>query len=137
MNKKSLTYSSAKKHFKKWKQQVKSYVKFTFVLYPRVLSDHNNAYHESATSLLNVRNSEGKSPLDMACMLGRVNILKLLIKYGADLSSSTPSGKPKFAYKVIFVYFKFFSCNADLFSRYYMFHAFFQSLFYTYVFVNP
>ena len=41
---------------------------------------------------LNARDSNGKSPLDLACMLGRAYILKLLIKHGVDLSSTNATG---------------------------------------------
>ena len=44
-------------------------------------------------SIINLRNKQGKSALDMAAMLGNLQIVQELIARGADFNSSTDSGR--------------------------------------------
>lgn len=43
-------------------------------------------------AFLDVRNEDGKSLLEIACITGRLNILKTLVEYGADLSLASDRG---------------------------------------------
>lgn len=43
-------------------------------------------------SLLNRRDESGKSALDLAAMLGRADVIRVLIEYGADPNSATKTG---------------------------------------------
>lgn len=50
-------------------------------------------YKETVGELINQRDEDGKSPLDIASTLGRSEITKELIARGADVNSVTEKGK--------------------------------------------
>lgn len=54
--------------------------------------DDNDPFKETIGELINQRDSDGKSPLDIAATLGRVEMTKELIQRGADVNSVTPRG---------------------------------------------
>ncbi|XP_078605725.1 ankyrin repeat domain-containing protein 45-like [Branchiostoma floridae x Branchiostoma japonicum] len=58
----------------------------------RALDDEEDPYHPEIQERLNERDLEGKSPLDMASMLGRDNVVKELLVRGADPNIATPRG---------------------------------------------
>ena len=45
-------------------------------------------------SFLNSRDESGKSALDYAAMLGRTDVVRVLIEYGADPNFTTKRGRP-------------------------------------------
>nr|CAB3221794.1 ankyrin repeat domain-containing protein 45-like [Phallusia mammillata] len=57
-----------------------------------VFTNPDDANHDNAAELLTQRVKLGKTPLELASMLGRVDILKDLIKRGADPNQASPSG---------------------------------------------
>lgn len=54
--------------------------------------DDSDPFKEHIAELINERDSDGKSPLDIAATLGRVEIMKELLQRGADVNSVTPKG---------------------------------------------
>ncbi|KAK7094694.1 ankyrin repeat domain-containing protein 45-like isoform X2 [Littorina saxatilis] len=54
--------------------------------------DDTDPYKESINELINERDEDGKSPLDLAASFGRVDICRELLKRGADLTSTTEKG---------------------------------------------
>lgn len=57
-----------------------------------VLDTNDDPHHESALEKLNSRNSIGKSPMEMACMLGKDEIVQELIKRGVDPNATSAAG---------------------------------------------
>ena len=53
--------------------------------------NEEDPFRERVAELLNERDDEGKSSLDMAATLGRVEMLKELITRGVDVNEATPS----------------------------------------------
>ncbi|XP_076436392.1 ankyrin repeat domain-containing protein 45-like [Babylonia areolata] len=54
--------------------------------------DDSDPYKESINELINERDDDGKSPLDLAASFGRTDICRELLNRGADLSSITDKG---------------------------------------------
>ncbi|KAK3088369.1 hypothetical protein FSP39_018326 [Pinctada imbricata] len=54
--------------------------------------DDTDPYKETVQELLNTRGDDGKSPLDLAAMLGRIDMSKELIQRGAEINSVTSKG---------------------------------------------
>ena len=50
-------------------------------------------YKGEIMDLLNERDEEGKNPLDMACILGRLSVVKELLTRGVDPNAVTARGK--------------------------------------------
>ena len=58
----------------------------------RVFEETNNKYYEQSSEFLNSTNTEGKLPIELACVLGRTKILQDLIKRGVDITATNSSG---------------------------------------------
>jgi len=58
----------------------------------KCFEDDTDKYKEVVVDLLNERDDEGKSPLDLAACLGRVEITRELLARGADVHNFTPKG---------------------------------------------
>ena len=54
--------------------------------------DDTDPYKDSINELMNERDEDGKSPLDLAASFGRVDICRELLKRGADLTLITEKG---------------------------------------------
>jgi len=54
--------------------------------------DDSDPYKENINELINERDFDGKSPLDLAASLGRTDITRELLKRGADLTAITEKG---------------------------------------------
>jgi len=54
--------------------------------------DEADPYRETVNDLLNQRDDDGKTPLDVAAKLGRVELTKELIARGADVTATSPKG---------------------------------------------
>lgn len=54
--------------------------------------DDSDPYKESINELINERDDDGKSPLDLAACFGRTDICRELLSRGADLTSVTDKG---------------------------------------------
>lgn len=54
--------------------------------------DDTDPYKEHILELINERDDDGKSPLDVAACMGRVDICRELLKRGADITSITEKG---------------------------------------------
>lgn len=62
---------------------------------PRLIKsfeDEADPFKETIAELINKRDPDGKSPLDIAATLGRSEIAKELLQRGADVNSITPKG---------------------------------------------
>jgi ankyrin repeat protein len=55
--------------------------------------DDEDPYKETVLDLINRRGSDGKSPLDLASTLGRIDLAKELIVRGAEVNSVNVKGK--------------------------------------------
>ena len=55
--------------------------------------DPESQYKDTVGDLINGRDANGKSPLDLAATLGRVKMVKELINRGADVNSFTFKGR--------------------------------------------
>lgn len=56
--------------------------------------DETDPFKETIAELINQRDCDGKSPLDIAATLGRVNMARELLQRGADVNAVTPKGLP-------------------------------------------
>ncbi|XP_052790481.1 ankyrin repeat domain-containing protein 45-like isoform X2 [Mya arenaria] len=54
--------------------------------------DDTDPFKEIIAELINQRDDNGKSPLDIACTLGRADMVKELLQRGADINASTGKG---------------------------------------------
>ena len=54
--------------------------------------DDSDPFKETIAELINQRDSDGKSPLDIASTLGRTDMARELLQRGADVNSVTPKG---------------------------------------------
>lgn len=54
--------------------------------------DDSDPFKETIAELLNQRDNDGKSPLDISATLGRCDMTKELLQRGADVNSTTPKG---------------------------------------------
>jgi len=54
--------------------------------------DDTDPYKEEVTELLNERDDDGKSPLDVAACLGRIELTRELLHRGADINDFTQKG---------------------------------------------
>ena len=54
--------------------------------------DDTDPYKETVQELINARGQDGKSPLDLAATLGRVDMAKELLQRGAEINSVTSKG---------------------------------------------
>lgn len=61
----------------------------------KCFEDDEDPYKDVVAEQLNVRDDNGKSPLDLAAQFGRVEIIKELLTRGADITSVTDKGKPE------------------------------------------
>lgn len=59
----------------------------------RCYEDDEDPYKETVAELINQRGEDGKSPLDLAATLGRVDISRELVQRGADVLSLNCQGK--------------------------------------------
>ncbi|XP_070532216.1 ankyrin repeat domain-containing protein 45-like isoform X2 [Ptychodera flava] len=55
--------------------------------------DEENPYHAEVGELLNRRDENGKAPIDLACTMGKITVLKLLLEKGADTNIRDIEGK--------------------------------------------
>ena len=61
----------------------------------RLMQCFDNAedpYKDAIMELINERNDDGKNPLDMACILGRLAVVKELLARGVDPNAVTARG---------------------------------------------
>uniref|UniRef100_A0A0B6YBG7 Uncharacterized protein n=1 Tax=Arion vulgaris TaxID=1028688 RepID=A0A0B6YBG7_9EUPU len=58
----------------------------------RCFEDPTSPYKDQMNELLNQRDDDGKSPLDVAAILERTDIVKMLIQFGADVNIFTSKG---------------------------------------------
>merc|ERR1712154_680171 len=58
----------------------------------KCFEDDTDKFKEQALECLNKRDADGKSPLDIAAQLGRLEITRELLARGADVNSFTPKG---------------------------------------------
>lgn len=58
----------------------------------------------------------GKTPMEMVAMLGRVDVLKELIKNGADVNLASPGGKQKLVF-LLCCFTMFFIFSISVFLR--------------------
>lgn len=54
--------------------------------------DEEDPFKETVNDMLNERDDDGKTPMDMAAVLGRVEMMKELINRGAEVNNPTSSG---------------------------------------------
>ncbi|XP_060597770.1 ankyrin repeat domain-containing protein 45-like [Ruditapes philippinarum] len=54
--------------------------------------DDSDPFKETIAELINQRDNDGKSPLDIASTLGRADMARELLQRGADVNSLTPKG---------------------------------------------
>ena len=54
--------------------------------------DEKDEFHDTVTELVNQRGDDGKSPLDMAATLGRVEMVKELITRGSEVCAVSSQG---------------------------------------------
>lgn len=57
-----------------------------------LLDDPERGFSEDNAAALDKRDEQGKSAMDFAAMLGRVDIIQELIERGADVNSATKNG---------------------------------------------
>lgn len=55
--------------------------------------DDTDPFKETISELINQRDSDGKSPLDIAATLGRVDMVRELLQKGADVNAVTCKGE--------------------------------------------
>lgn len=58
----------------------------------KCFEDDTDPFKEEVAELLNVRDDDGKSPLDIAACLGRIEITRELLSRGADINEFTQKG---------------------------------------------
>jgi len=58
----------------------------------KCFEDEGDPYRDDIAELLNERDKNGRSPLDIAAKLGRVQLTKDLIARGADVNDCSPTG---------------------------------------------
>lgn len=56
---------------------------------------NDEANQEMATSLLDQRNADGRTPLELSAILGRVEIISVLLQFGANVNLANCGGKKK------------------------------------------
>ena len=54
--------------------------------------DEEDPYKDTITDLMNERNENGKTPLDMAAILERVEMIKELLARGVEVNRATSTG---------------------------------------------
>lgn len=54
--------------------------------------DETDPYKDNIIELINERDDDGKSPLDIAASMGRADICREMLKRGADITSITGKG---------------------------------------------
>lgn len=62
--------------------------------FTQCFDDEEDPFRESVVEMINQRGEGGKSPLDMAAALGRVEMMKELITRGAEVCNVTSQGIP-------------------------------------------
>lgn len=67
----------------------------------RVFDSNDDPNHEAALNKLNEKNKFGKTPSQMACMLGNEVILQEIIKRGIDVNEQTATGNFELHYTEI------------------------------------
>ena len=68
-------------------------LKNTVERFIKCFEDDEDPYKEKVEELIVERNEDGKSPIDMACILGRPAMVKELIARGVDPNVTTVKGK--------------------------------------------
>jgi len=66
---------------------------------PRLIKsfeDDTDPFKETIGELINNRDDNGKSPLDIAATLGRADMVRELLQRGADVKSATSKGFTRF-----------------------------------------
>ena len=58
----------------------------------KCFDDEEDPFFEKVSGMLNERDDSGKSPIDIASLLGRTEMLKELIERGAEVDVSTVKG---------------------------------------------
>lgn len=58
----------------------------------KCFEDEEDTFHETVAGFINQRESDGKTPLEMAAILGRLDMLRELINRGAEINKYTRSG---------------------------------------------
>ncbi|XP_031573896.1 ankyrin repeat domain-containing protein 45-like [Actinia tenebrosa] len=58
----------------------------------QLFDDPESIFVTDPATVLNKRDKDGKSPMDMAAMLGRAEVIRELIERGADVNSRTKKG---------------------------------------------
>ena len=56
--------------------------------------EEDSPYKDLVQDSMNAKDSNGKTALDMAAILGRAEMMKELITRGAEVNNGTSSGKP-------------------------------------------
>ena len=74
-----------------------------FISLQRCFEDDADKFKDQVVELLNKRDDDGKSPLDIAAQLGRLEITRELITRGADINSFTSKGMHVNTY--VYIYF--------------------------------
>lgn len=58
----------------------------------KCFEDDEDPYHDSVVGMVNERDDDGRTPLDMAAILGRAEMIRELINRGAEVNKPTQSG---------------------------------------------
>ena len=62
------------------------------VRFTKCFEDEEDPFKETVSELINIRNDDGKSPLDISATLGRIDMTKELLHRGADITDVTANG---------------------------------------------
>ena len=60
--------------------------------FTKCFEDEEDPFHGSVAEMIEERDDNGKTPLEMAAILGRVELVKELITRGAEVNKQTSSG---------------------------------------------
>ena len=74
-------------------------------LFSRVFDDITNQYFDQGPELLTSKNAQGRSPVEIACMLGRTDALQELIKRSIDFNAANPSSESILYLGILAVFF--------------------------------
>ena len=61
--------------------------------FTKCFEDEEDPFHGSVAEMIEERDDNGKTPLEMAAILGRVELVKELITRGAEVNKQTSTGK--------------------------------------------
>ena len=59
----------------------------------KAFEDEEDQFHNSVSEMISERDDDGRCPLDMAGILGRVGMAKELVTRGADINATSKNGK--------------------------------------------